>query len=174
MAYVEADVTDPDRSPPMEIPWTPRSLYIPSRPSAFKSFSTSAERIMEKLEDVEVEKVVLNMDKVLRTLDAKLAALDVESANAMIRDLQVSAAELRTALKASDPDSVAAHAREVLAQVDGTLARLQRVIDGGQYDLEMTLENFRVTSENLRDLTDTARSYPSYLILGQPPDQAER
>ena len=34
-----------------------------------------------------------------------------------------------------------------------------------------TLDNVRVMSENLRDLTETLRSYPSLLLLGEPPPE---
>ena len=37
------------------------------------------------------------------------------------------------------------------------------------YEIGGTLDNVRVMSENLRDLSETLRSYPSLLLLGEPP-----
>jgi phospholipid/cholesterol/gamma-HCH transport system substrate-binding protein/paraquat-inducible protein B len=64
-------------------------------------------------------------------------------------------------------------AQQTLEDLDASLVRVQHLVEGGRYDLETALENLRLTSENLRDLTDTARPYPSLLILGEPPQQSE-
>ena len=50
-----------------------------------------------------------------------------------------------------------------------TLARLDRIIGGGESDLSATLENMRQISDNLRDLTENAKRYPADVLLGQPP-----
>jgi ABC-type transporter Mla subunit MlaD len=127
----------------MEIGWKPKRLYVPSAPSTFKALSTAAERIFERLEDVEVEAVVRNLDTLLVNLNEKVSDIDTERAT---RQLSGLVDELRA-----------------------TNARVQRSLDGGKYDFEVALENLRVASENLRDLTETAREYPSLMILGQPP-----
>jgi phospholipid/cholesterol/gamma-HCH transport system substrate-binding protein/paraquat-inducible protein B len=143
LSYVEADYLDPERFPEMEIGWKPKRLYVPSAPSTFKALSTAAERIFERLEDVEVEAVVRNLDTLLVNLNEKVSDIDTERAT---RQLSGLVDELRA-----------------------TNARVQRSLDGGKYDFEVALENLRVASENLRDLTETAREYPSLMILGQPP-----
>jgi len=43
------------------------------------------------------------------------------------------------------------------------------MLDRGGEDLAATLENLRVATQNLREVSETARSYPSFLLLGQPP-----
>mgnify|MGYP000703379512 CR=1 FL=1 len=54
-----------------------------------------------------------------------------------------------------------------IAHMQRTLARLDRIIGGGESDLSQTLENMRQISENLRDLTENAKRYPSGVLLGQ-------
>jgi hypothetical protein len=56
-----------------------------------------------------------------------------------------------------------------IAHMQRTLARLDRIIGGGESDLSTTLENMRQISDNLRDLTENAKRYPSDVLLGQPP-----
>ena len=60
-----------------------------------------------------------------------------------------------------------------IAHMQRTLARLDRIIGGGESDLSATLENMRQISENLRDLTESAKRYPSGVILGGPPPPAK-
>jgi phospholipid/cholesterol/gamma-HCH transport system substrate-binding protein/paraquat-inducible protein B len=144
-SFIQADFTSPEEHPPMQIVWTPRLLYIPSAPSAFKQLSSAAERILDRLENAEVEQVLAHLDELIVSLTNTVAGLDgsrlQRDATALIDDLR------------------------------GTNARIQRTLEGGRYDFEVALENLRVASENLRDLTDTARSYPSLMILGNPPPE---
>jgi phospholipid/cholesterol/gamma-HCH transport system substrate-binding protein len=37
----------------------------------------------------------------------------------------------------------------------------------------MTIHNIRITSENLKELTENARKYPSQLLFGKPPPRLE-
>jgi hypothetical protein len=60
-----------------------------------------------------------------------------------------------------------------IAHMQRTLARLDRIIGGGESDLSQTLENMRQISENLRDLTENAKRYPSGVLLGAPPPPAK-
>jgi paraquat-inducible protein B len=147
VSFIQADFLDPEVHPPMEISWTPRNAYVPSAPSTLQSISTAAERIFRRLEDADVEGILNNLDGLIVSLKTQVDEMETGEVR---RDLVEFVTELR-----------------------GTNARLQRTLDGTRYDLEVAVENLRVTSENLRDLTDTAREYPSYLILGEPPKPAE-
>jgi phospholipid/cholesterol/gamma-HCH transport system substrate-binding protein/paraquat-inducible protein B len=144
-SFVQADYVSPGQHPPMKIIWTPRSLYIPSAPSVFREFSRAAERILTRLEEADVEKVLDNLNGLIVSLTRTVDGMDGERFQ---RDVTSLIDDLR-----------------------GTNARIQRSIESGKYDFEVALENLRVASENLRDLTDTAKSYPSLMILGNPPPE---
>jgi paraquat-inducible protein B len=146
-SFIGADFMSPEDHPPMEIVWTPRHLYVPSAPSTMKALSTAAERIFDRLENVEIEKVVRDLDELLVSLTKTVDEFDT-------RRLQKGTVGLVEELRATN-------------------ARLQHTIDGGRYDFEVALENLRVASENLRDLSETAREYPSLMILGQPPEPSK-
>jgi ABC-type transporter Mla subunit MlaD len=61
-----------------------------------------------------------------------------------------------------------------LAHLERTLTRLDRITGGGEADLATTIENLRRITDNLRDLTEDAKRYPSNLLFGQPPPPLER
>jgi paraquat-inducible protein B len=67
-SIVQGTILDPEKHPPMEIEWEPRHLYIPSAPSAGAQISSAAERILERLEDVEIDEVVENVDGLITEL----------------------------------------------------------------------------------------------------------
>ncbi len=66
-------------------------------------------------------------------------------------------------------DSVTADLPETSAQLKQTLLRLNRLIAGQQRDIEKTVQNLRVISENMKELTDSSRKYPSQVLFGAPP-----
>src|SRR5439155_7856029 len=61
-----------------------------------------------------------------------------------------------------------------IAHMERTLSRLDRIFGGGDAYLATTIENLRQISDNLRDLTEDAKRYPSGVIFGAPPPQLER
>ena len=83
--------------------------------------------------------------------------------------------EKPAALGAVQPETsqlVSSDLEVVLAEARTLVAGINRLVDGSSYDLQATLDNTRVATENLRDLTDTLKSYPSLLVLGDPPNPA--
>jgi phospholipid/cholesterol/gamma-HCH transport system substrate-binding protein len=66
-------------------------------------------------------------------------------------------------------DAVSADLPETSVQARQVLQRLNRLISGQQQDIEKTLENLRVISENVKELTDSSLKYPSQVLFGTPP-----
>jgi len=66
-------------------------------------------------------------------------------------------------------DSVSADLPDTSAQLRQTVQRLNRLISSQQQDIEKTVDNLHSISENLKDLTDDSRKYPSQLLFGGPP-----
>jgi ABC-type transporter Mla subunit MlaD len=66
-------------------------------------------------------------------------------------------------------DAVSADLPETSAQLRQTLQRLNRLIASQQQDIEKTVDNLRSISENLKEITDDSKKYPSQLLFGAPP-----
>ncbi len=120
---IEADILSPEDNPPMEITWTPRNLYIPSAPSAMAALTSAAERIFSRLENVEVDKVVENLDRLI----VSLTALVGDSRGAV---QEVKGTVMRT--------------RRIL---DGSQYDLHAALE----NLRVTSENLREVSETARE-----------------------
>jgi phospholipid/cholesterol/gamma-HCH transport system substrate-binding protein/paraquat-inducible protein B len=66
-------------------------------------------------------------------------------------------------------DSVSADLPDTSAQLRQTIQRLNRLISGQQQDIEKTVDNLRSISENLKEITEDSKKYPSQLLFGAPP-----
>jgi ABC-type transporter Mla subunit MlaD len=172
-SIIQADYLDPKRYPPIEITWQPDYLYVPSAPSTITQLSSAADRLMTRINELDVERLLTNLDTLLVNVNQVVTRADVDgvqkSLSALLDDARLTSAEVRSAVKQAGVGELNADARKSLAQLDATLTRLQQLVDIAGEDLGAAFENFRVASENLRDASETARSYPSLLLFGEPP-----
>jgi ABC-type transporter Mla subunit MlaD len=133
-------------------------------------------------------------ERVLGRLESTLAGLDTRKlsneAAALLAELRSTNEELKRTLENPAlrklPDDASATLARVRALVDDpnlpkslaslarTLARLDKIFGGGEADLATTIDNLRRITDNLRDLTEDAKRYPSNVLFGAPPQPVER
>lgn len=173
IVYLEADFYDPKKNPVKHPPWVPEHMYIPAAPSAIRAFTSAAERVLERIEKVDVEGVLTQFNVLLATMNDAAEKVDIEAiqqrAIALLDELQAASKEVRSELAQVDTGKVSGALVETLNKLSVTLADLQRMLQTQSGQIGGTLDNVRVMSENLRDLSETLRSYPSLLLLGEPP-----
>lgn len=66
-------------------------------------------------------------------------------------------------------DSVAKDLPETSAQLRQTIQRMNRLIVNQQRDIEKTVDNLRAVSENMKEITESSKKYPSQILFGAPP-----
>jgi ABC-type transporter Mla subunit MlaD len=173
LTFIQADFLDPERYPPLELSFLPEETYVPSAPSTITQLSTQADRLMNRINKLDVERLLTNLDLLLVNMNNVVERADIEgvqrSLSALLDDARQTSAELRGQVKQAGLGDLNAEVRKSLAQLNGTLTRMQQLVDTGSDELGAAFENLRVTSENLRDASETARSYPSLILFGQPP-----
>ena len=123
-------------------------------------------RLEKKLDQIPMDKIgpdtaALIAD--LRTTTQRLAViLDDPAWKKLPGDADAAAVQFRKLVE--DPNLA-----KSIAHLQDTLARLDRVMGGGEGDLRRTLENLRQITDNLREITENAKQYPSQILLGAPP-----
>lgn len=66
-------------------------------------------------------------------------------------------------------DAVAKDLPETSAQLRQTIQRMNRLIVNQQRDIEKTVDNLRAVSENMKEITESSKKYPSQILFGAPP-----
>jgi len=177
IAYIEAEVHPEDKGVQVATAWVPDYPTIPSIPSAYEEFSSAAERILDRLSAMNVERLLTNLDLLIVTLKDRAAALDVAGSQRQVQELLSEVREtnrqVQRVIASDDLEAFGSGARQAVERLNTALDSVQGIVEGGRYDLGVTLENLRVASENIRDLSETARSYPSLMLLGDPPAPSE-
>jgi hypothetical protein len=176
-------------SPVLPISWVPEHLYIPSTRSTVRNFVESVERILAKLEPLDLSSTANNLDRLLTTLNRKAEALDTER---LSKDIAASLGELRTVLRHVDqvaagedlqglPAELAATVRRLreiadspelkrtLVGLDRSVQRIDRALEGREDDISELIANLRAASGHLKTLSENLRNSPSGVLLAQPP-----
>ena len=132
--------------------------------------------------------------KTLDRVDATLAGIDSrkisEEGTALLAELRQTNGELKTMLANPAwqklPEDAAAAATRVkdlvsdpklqstVSRLERSLSRIDRILGGGEQDLATTIANLRAITDNLRDLSEDAKRYPSNLLFGEPPKPLPR
>ncbi|MEP7063449.1 MAG: MlaD family protein [Betaproteobacteria bacterium] len=136
------------------------------------------------------KRATTTLGKLDSALDGLQARQLSEEAKSLMADLRATNTELRKTLgnpalqKLPEDASAAINSVRTLvsdpkiassiAHLERSLTRLDRIVGGGESDLTTTIDNLRRITDNLRDLTEDAKRYPSNLLFGQPPRPVER
>jgi phospholipid/cholesterol/gamma-HCH transport system substrate-binding protein/paraquat-inducible protein B len=182
LVYVEADYMDPKEYPPLDVPWTPRTTYLPSAPSTVTVLGTALHNITRDLEKADIHKVTADVDILVLEAtksikDANLALLSTQASqvlaesNRITHELSrlVESREVKTII--SDAASVMHGMREVVAdwseiskqtklaseRFPETSSRLERIVRHLDMLLAKKAPDIEQTIDSLRLTADNLR-----------------
>jgi len=173
VAFLNLANLDPKRFPPLKIDWEPESLYIPSAPGVITQITEAIENLTGTLETIDIKamtdkvnQILVNTNKAIEDAQIPLIAQDVRE---LLEVLENSSKRLDSILQSQEVKQTLKNLAQTLENVNTASGRFNRFTSNKQQDLDRILEDIRVTSENLRELTDTAKRYPSWFLFGNPP-----
>ena len=201
LAYLDADNVDPNRFPVMEVPWKAKHLYLPSAPGGFATIKHSLDKILAKLETIDTEKIGDSIEELLVSANKAVDDANIPGISSRIQTLLADADQAITDVntpaisnelvslltearqtnqnlqqllsRPKKTDSQMANIAVLVANLNQTLLRIDKLVSSESPQIDQTLENLRVISENLKDLTGSLKRDPSQIIFSQPPPQSE-
>jgi len=153
-AYLEGVFLDPKRSPPLDITWKPEYLYVPSTPGAFSTMKDSIDKIMLKLEEVDITGVS-------------------EEIKGLFAELRQTNLQIQGLLTNPDPNSESTNLAQVMVRLDNTLEQLNLKIRTEGPEVDKIVRNIRAISDDIKELTAMLKKHPSEIIFSQPPSKSE-
>jgi phospholipid/cholesterol/gamma-HCH transport system substrate-binding protein len=87
--------------------------------------------------------------------------------NQMLTDLPQATESLNRLVKRLD--SAANDLPQTSTELRQTIQRMNRLLANQQRDIERTMDNLRAVSENMKEITDNSKKYPSQVLFGAPP-----
>jgi len=188
-AFLEVDYLDPEKNPPLDITWEPRTYYVPSVPSTITQFTESMEKILEKVEQIDFHGITGGIEETLKEMKESIDDLNIKNISKLVENLLTEVRETNKKIKplitdASETmDSVKemvddtrkplaeslGELPEIIAQLKRTLRQFNYFVSSEKQNIGVSTENVRVITGNLRDMTEDAKRYPSQFLFGDPP-----
>lgn len=191
--YVALEIMDPAKYPPLPFPWSPKYSYLPSAPSPTGEIIANIQQVLASLNQVDVKKLVENVDRLVLSLNSKVNQVPVGAIAAQMQSVlkstdvaiaHVNAAAATPGIQESIENVAAITARlrqltdsgdldRTISHIDDTVARLNGLIGDNQYDLRVIVQDLRTTVENLRSLSATVKRYPAGALISGPPAKVQ-
>lgn len=146
-AYLQADYLDPDRFDLLEISWEPSNLYVPSAPSEFSTLKDSVDKVLLRLQELDIDKLVDTVEAVLISIDTAIADANVGQIS---RDMRVLLAEARMQVNNLDTKKISMTAQDALASVDKAVEDVNT--PAISHEIRSLLAEVRRTNEHLQRL----------------------
>jgi ABC-type transporter Mla subunit MlaD len=188
---VSLEYLDPAEYPAAKFSWTPKHTYIPSAPGLFGELLASlhqvlhkvnrlnvtaltqlaetdlksAGRVMDKVERVDLDALSTNAAALLQQLRGSTAKIDnlIDDADGTVKKLQLDKVT-------QDADKLMQNADKLVAQLSDTVAKLKPGLTSVDFDsLNQTMAEARKAIQNMNDVLNELKKYPSGFIFGQPP-----
>ncbi len=178
-SYLQGTYVDPNRFPVPQWPWEPEFPFAPSVPSQFANLKDSMDRILTRLDRLDIQKLFNHVDDLILTTgraveDANAPGLARE-AQALFAEARVTNTRLQGLLARPDGDKEKemANIAMILDQLSTTLRRVDLLITTQAPRLEGIIENVRKISGDLKELSESLKRTPSDLLFSSPPRKSE-
>jgi phospholipid/cholesterol/gamma-HCH transport system substrate-binding protein/paraquat-inducible protein B len=182
LVYLEADYLDPKESPALEVPWKPRTTYLPSARSTVSVLSTALQNIARDLEKADIHSIARDLDSLVLevTNSVKEANVQVLSSQTghVLTEFQGIAQQVRRLVENRDLKSIISDAartvegtKDLVAELSqaakqikvasdkfpDTSARLERTVRRIDMLLANKSQDIEETVENLRAVSENLR-----------------
>jgi ABC-type transporter Mla subunit MlaD len=187
-SLLSLEYLNPTENPPTLIPWRPKHIYIPAAPSQLGELLASIERSLRNFERLDfsalnqlLQSDLKSVGQVLdRAKQADFGALST-NANSLLTELRSSNTKLQSFIVDADGtlermklEKLSQNLDGLLGEVQGTVAGLKPGLVNIDFDsLNQTLANAHRTLENLDEVLDGLKQYPSGFIFGNPPSRVK-
>jgi ABC-type transporter Mla subunit MlaD len=181
---VSLEYLDAPEYPVMKFAWTPRRIFIPSAPGLFGELLASLHRALHGLDHLDVtalnEMAQKDLKSLGRVLD-RVERVDLDSlstnATALLRQLRGSTAKLDSFIDDIDGtvnklqlEKLTKDADALVEQLRDTISKLEPGLTSVDFDsLNQTLAKARQAIQNMDEVLNELKEYPSGFIFGQPP-----
>jgi ABC-type transporter Mla subunit MlaD len=123
-SYLEMDWIDPP-PPVLAITWTPNNVYIPSAPSTVLAFVNAAQEILNRLQAIDIEGTMTNVNRLLVTLNDRVSAVDTKG---LTERTNKTLAKIDQTLDAAQVKKMTDEATALLAELRQSNAELAKTL----------------------------------------------
>ena len=183
---VSLEYMNPREHPALEVPWTPRHVYIPSAPGQFSEIVASLDKISANLQTIDFQKIGSQVEKDLAAMEklvnhfnqADVAGVS-SNLNGLVTELRGASVRLEDFLGRTNQLSnanlatITTNVDHLVSELGATSARLDQMLGNvDESSLNASLQNLQLTSEELQEAVARFKEYPAGTLFGRKPPRA--
>lgn len=147
--FIEVDGLDPRRFPAFEPPWEPRNAYVPSATGVFSAIVSSVDHIVEQVKDLDVKKVLTDVDNLILSANQAIEGADIPGLSAKAETL---IGDVDAVIKGDDVRQTLTNLREASESAKLMVADAQELFAGEK--MTGAVDNLAVSGERIREAAD--------------------
>lgn len=176
-SYLEIDYLDKESNEILAISWEPKEVYVPSTKSTITKIGASMDEFLKKLDAADIENMAKNLNTLVVTLDESLKAAKVgdmsNNATALLLEIRETNKELKKVIANPKMQNLPDKLNDSLTLMSQSMNKLNNMLSNNNKDISVAVENFRIVTEDLREVSNNAKKYPSMLLFGEAPKSSE-
>ncbi len=141
-AYLEGVYVDPNRFPPLAIKWEPKHDYVASAPGGFSTMKDSVDKILEKMEDIDLQEIVENVNQLLAVTRKAVEDANVPGATSEMKstfaELRGTNQQIQQLLEDTNVPGVTGEMKNLFAELRGTNQQIQTLLTNPDEDAKKT------------------------------------
>jgi len=141
-AYLETDYkkNGPDD---LEISWTPKNIYVPSRSSNIKQVKDGISQVMEALGTLDLQEMKNDLSALLKSLNITKVSAQAESLIKELRQTNRDLAKILTSVQV----------KRILTDAGSSVADLKQIVHAAKVPIKQTLADIKTASGSFRRMT---------------------
>lgn len=176
-SYLEIDYLDTESNEILGISWEPKEIYVPSTKSTITKIGASMDEFLKKLDAADIESMAKNLNTLVVTLDESLKAAKVgdmsTNVTGLLSELRETNRELKKIIANPKMQNLPDKLNDSLTLMSQSMNKLNNILSNNNKDISVAVENFRIVTEDLREVANNAKKYPSMLLFGEAPKTSE-
>jgi ABC-type transporter Mla subunit MlaD len=183
-SVLSLEYLNPRENPSVQVPWTPRHIYIPAAPGQFVELLASVEKSLRNIQQIDfgtINDLVKGDLKSAGQVLEKANRVDFQSlstnATALLTELRTSNTKLKSVIEYTDETVKKINLEKLAQDLDGLVSQLQATVATLQPGLanidfdafNQTLSNAQRTIHDMDEVLFKLKQYPSGFLFGNPP-----
>ncbi len=131
-SYIEGVFVDPNRYPILPITWEPKHTYVASAPGEFSTLKESVDQILVKLEDINIQEIVDNVNELLvfvkQTVEDANVPRVTNEMGSLFAELRGTNHRVRQIVEDANVPSLTHEMESLFAELRGTNQQLKELL----------------------------------------------
>ncbi|MEH0018073.1 MAG: MlaD family protein [Desulfobacter sp.] len=148
-AYLETDYQE--KASDLDITWTPRTLYLPSRKSSIKRIGDAMNQVLDSLTELNVKGVGNNLASLVSALNEKANALDTKAisdqAGALLKELRQTNRRISGFMDSEQLN-------RILADAGASFSDLKTIVHDAKKPVDTTLKHIETASKSVAHVAE--------------------